>query len=74
MLLEEMMRDERKTGYNEGWREATAAYIIILLEMCGQPSEELRKRIEAEQDNDKLSQWVRLAARAETLDEFTDGM
>lgn len=74
MLLEEMMRDEHKMGYNEGWREATAAYIITLLEMHGQPSEELRKRIEAEQDNDKLSQWLRLAARAESLDEFTDGM
>lgn len=74
MLLEEMMRNERKKGHSEGWREATAANIITLLEMHGQPSEELRKRIEAEQDNDKLSQWHRLAARAETLDEFTDGM
>ena len=66
MIFEEMLREERAEGKAEGKAEA----ILELLSDLGKPSEELRRRILNEKNADTLNKWIKLAAKAESLDEF----
>ena len=44
--------------------------IVLLLEDIGPVSSELRKEIMGETDDDTLKKWLRIAARAKSIDEF----
>lgn len=62
--------DERFLGKAEGKAEV----IFELLMDCGDVSDELRNRILKEIDLEILSRWIKLAARAKSVEEFSSQM
>ena len=58
----------RKEEY-EDWK---AEDIIVLLENLGEISEELRAKIMAEKDLQVLSKWLKLAAKADSMEAFLE--
>lgn len=70
MLLEEMLKDEREAGR----KEISSEYIIDLLSDLGNISDELRARIESENNELSLKAMHRLAARAESIEMFLKGL
>ena len=70
MVLHEMMKRERAEGKAEGKAED----IIELLEELGSVSEELRTIIMQETDLNVLLKWLKLAAKAESVEQFKQNM
>ena len=70
MLFQEMLRDERVEGKAEGKAEA----VIELLEEFGPVSDEVREKIMTEKNLETLKKWHKLAAKAESMDEFLKAM
>lgn len=70
MLFEELLQNERKEGKVEGKVET----IVEILEDLGPLPEALRERLENETDMDTLKVWVKLAARATSIEEFKEEM
>ena len=70
MIFEEMLRDERAEGKAEGKAEA----VLELLEELGDVPESLGSKIATENDLELLTKWLRLAAKANSLNEFLDNM
>lgn len=66
MIFEEMMRDEYAAGKIDA--------ILELLEEAGDVSEELKAKIASVSDLKVLSKWLRLAAKAETIEQFVEEM
>lgn len=66
MIFEEMLRDERAEGKAEA--------VLELLEELREIPEDVHNRIINEKNLETLSRWLRLAAKAETLEEFLDKM
>lgn len=63
-----------KEGKTEGKTEGKAENILELLEDCGSIPKELQKQIMEEKDLDILKKWLKLAAKAETVEEFVGKM
>lgn len=74
MIFEEMLRDERAEGKAEGRAEGKAEAVLELLEELGDVPESLRSKIATENDLELLTKWLRLAAKANSLNEFLDNM
>ena len=72
MIFEEMMRDERKAGREEGALLAKRASIFELLEDVGRISEELEVRIHELSDEEQLKVLHKLAAKAESIEDFEE--
>ena len=53
-----------------GIEKGKAASILELLEETGKVSEQLKQKILAQHDSETLSKWLKLAAKAETIEEF----
>lgn len=70
MIFEEMLRDERA----EGKVEAKIEDILDLLEDKCQLPADLRSRIEDEKNLQTLTRWLKLAAKADSLEEFLSQM
>ena len=70
MLLELMLQDERREGRAEGKAEE----VISFLEDLGSVSEELKSRIMEEQNLDTLKRWLKLSARAASIEQFKNEM
>ncbi|MDO5390294.1 MAG: hypothetical protein Q4F24_04260 [Eubacteriales bacterium] len=70
MIFEEMLRDERAEGRAEGKVES----ILELLEELGTIPEEVQARIMNEKNLETLTQWLRLAAKADSFEEFLNNM
>ena len=78
MLFQEMLKEERAEGREEGRAEGRAegrvdaliGVIISLLEEKGVIPEELKDRIKNEKDVDVLEQWVKLAAKTQSIEQF----
>ncbi|NLG05149.1 MAG: Rpn family recombination-promoting nuclease/putative transposase [Clostridia bacterium] len=74
MTFEELLKDreiEGKTqGKIEGKAEGKAEAVIDLLDSLGIVSDELRMKIFAEKDKDVLKQWLQLAAKSVSVEEF----
>ena len=70
MLFEEMLRDERR----EGKAEDTAEGVVEFLEDIGNLSEDLRERIMEEADLSVLKKWLKIAAKAESIEQFISEM
>ena len=68
MEREEAWEDGRAEGLSVS-REA----ILDLLGEHGEVPEELRARICAESDKETLKRWTKLAAKAESLEDFIEG-
>lgn len=74
MLLELEIKRERKEAKAEGKAEGKAEDIIELLEDFGAVPEELRDTIMQEQDLSVLKNWLKLAARVGSLEQFLNQM
>ena len=74
MIFEEMLRDERAEGKAEGKEEGKAEAVLELLEELGDVPESLGSKIATENDLELLTKWLRLAAKANSLNEFLDNM
>lgn len=66
MLLELMLQDERTEGKAES--------IIELLEVLGEVSEELQETIMKQKNRNILSIWLKLAAKADSIEQFVNEM
>ena len=70
MVLHDMMKRERAEGKAEGKAES----VIELLEELGSVSEELQAIIMQETDLKLLLKWLKLAAKAESVEQFQQNM
>ena len=66
MLLEEMMRNEKREGKQE--------CLLALLESKFSVSAELKEKIISETDIDKINTWFRLSLKVSSLEEFEQNM
>ncbi len=90
MIFEEMLKDERAEGKAEGIIEGRAqgiaegrtqgiiegkaSAVCELLEDMGHVPEDIRSRIESEKSLETLTRWFKLAAKADSLEEFLNQM
>lgn len=72
MIFEEMLREERTQGRAEGKVEGKAEAILELLEDLGHVSQALHDRIMEEKNLEKLKGLHKMAARADSLEEFLE--
>lgn len=72
--LQIIREDERFLGKEEGKIEGKAEDILELLTECGTVSDELKKQIMGQKDLKILSKWIKLAARAKSVEEFSSQM
>ena len=72
MVFEEMLQDERKTGRAEGRAESRAEDILDFLSEMGPVPAELETEIRSQRDLELLRSWVHLAARTNSIEEFTE--
>ena len=72
MIFEEMMRDERKAGREEGALLTRRASIFELLEEMGTISEELEVKIHELSDEEQLKMLLKLASKAESIEDFEE--
>ena len=70
MLLELMLKDERKAGKIEGKIEA----LLELLEELSVVPEKLRATIMEETDLSTLKRWLKLAAKSSSIEQFMENM
>lgn len=65
------IREQAKEEWlNEGRAEGRAESICILLESVGKLSEDIKAKILAEHDTELLTDWLKLAKKAEMIEEF----
>ena len=74
MLLEEMMRNEKLEGREEGRREMILQCLLSSLESRFCTSAELKEKIVSETDLDKLNAWFQLSLKAASIEEFEENM
>lgn len=74
MLLEEMMRNEKLEGREEGRREMILQCLLSSLESRFCTSVELKEKIVSETDLDKLNTWFQLSLKAASIEEFEENM
>ena len=74
MLLELMLQDERREGRIEGRVEGKVEEIISFLEDLSDIPVELREKIESEKDLSVLKRWLKLAAKADSIEQFISEM
>lgn len=78
MLLEELLREERREGKEEGREEGRvegrAEVVLELLEELGNVPEELQAKIFGETDLERLSQYIKLAVKAESIEQFAEAI
>lgn len=60
----------RNEGRAEGRIEGTAQSILLLLNGLGDVPSELSKKIRSEKNMDTLNQWLKAAAKAESIEQF----
>lgn len=64
------VQETRRVSRLEGKTEGRAEAVLILLEEVGMVPEELRKSILQETSEEKLKQWLKLAAKTADISEF----
>ena len=62
------VQETRRISRAEGKAEA----ILELLQEYGSVPEELKEKIMKEQDMDRLGRWLKLAARAKSVEQFAE--
>ena len=70
MLLEEMMRNERKEGNTGGKQE----FLLTALESKFSVPSELKEKIMSETDIEKLELWFQLSLKVSSFEEFEQNM
>jgi predicted transposase YdaD len=72
MIFEEMLSEERAEGRAEGRIEGKAEDLIDLLSELGDVPEELREKIKAEKNLETLTDYLKKAFRAKSVDQFLE--
>ena len=72
MIFEEMLREEKQEGRLEGRIEATREAVFELLEALGEVPDRLRDRIENLEGLDDLKFLFKLAAKADSMQNFVN--
>ena len=70
VLFKEMITKEREEGCKEGQRKS----ILDILKIYGAVPREIEDRIIQEENPDVLTQWLLLAARVQSLEDFRKNM
>lgn len=70
MHLDELIAWHRKDAREEGFDEATINNIFDLLSDYGDIPDDLRKQIASQKDSSILRQWHKIAARADSIEDF----
>ena len=78
MKFEEIMAYREEVGFTRGEKAGVARgelvarrqTIVDVLEMYGEITDELRNKIEQMEDPEILSQWIKLAVKAGSVEEF----
>lgn len=70
MLTELIMQDERRAGRIEGRRES----LLELLGEIGEIPKSLQETILQENDLNRLSAWLKLAMKADSMEQFEENM
>ena len=73
-VFEVVRKDEYEKGHQEGIIEGKVESILELLEDIGTIPDKVRERIHNEKDIKVLNSWLKLAAKAESIDEFVSKM
>ena len=74
MLLEEMMRNEKQEGKQEGNIEGKQEFLLTALESKFSISTDLKEKIIAETDINKLNTWFKLSLQASSQEDFEKSM
>lgn len=74
MTFEELLREERQEALGVGRAEGISNGIIALLSELGNISDELRAQITGETNLGTLTNWFKLAAKAENVEYFQKNM
>jgi len=69
MILEQMLKDERREGRNGGIAEGLLSLLKAKFNMVPQ---ELREQISSTQDFDTLNLWIKIAAKADSVEDFKE--
>ncbi len=72
--LQKVYHDGQREGKDLGIMEGRAESVLKLLEDYGDIPEELYEKILSEQDPDTLKKWLKLAAKASSIEEFVAKM
>ena len=74
MYLDELIAWHRKDGFNDGFTEASKNTLVNnifdLLNDYGEIPEDLKEQINNQKDISILRQWLKLAARADSIEDF----
>ena len=73
-VFEIVRKDEYEKGHQEGIIEGKVESILELLEDISTIPDNVRERIHNEKDIKVLNSWLKLAAKAESIDEFVSKM
>ena len=73
MIFEEMLKDEREEGRDEG-RSVLKETLLLCLQSFGDISNEVLEQIQAQQDMEVLKNWMQTAFQSKTLEEFVQKM
>lgn len=68
------MRQTREEGREEGKEEGLTEAIFELLSELGNVSDKLRIKVRNQKDTNVLKKWVRLAAKADSIEDFKQNM
>lgn len=74
MIFEEMLQDERTEGKSEGKIESKIEDILDFLGSIGTIPEDLKVTITSQTNLDVLKRWLKLAAKATTINDFIKEM
>lgn len=74
MMLEEYIYYERKEAAEEACVSTTRENIIELLEDLGEIPQDIRDRIEDQEDALVLKRWLKEAAKASTFEQFREAI
>ena len=74
MLLEELLKDERKEGRKEGQLEEAIGMLQMALEKFGQLPDNLLEILLKQQDIEVIRGWMQTALKVQSLDEFISKM
>ena len=74
MLLEEMMRNEKQEGIQQGSQQMLVQCLVDFLEAKFSVSDTMVKKIESETDICKLQAWFQLSLKVSSIEEFEKNM
>lgn len=74
MLMDDGIQKGMQKGMQKGAQEARAAAIMDILEELGTITSDLAVRIRSEKNEGTLKRWVKLAAKAESVEQFAKEM